>query len=59
MHDKPLELKMKLPRQAPPVDRQASRNVYGVGGLVQSGNCNCPNACIGACVFDHCQGVCV
>jgi hypothetical protein len=59
---------MKLPVQSAPVDRrQSAVNTfdtlgiagYASDGVRQSQQCGCPNLCIGACAFGHCQGVCV
>ena len=55
---------MKAPTQSAPVqrnkyDRKVAERAGASNGLTQSQQCGCPNFCLGACAFGHCQGVCI
>ncbi len=55
---------MKAPTQSAPVqrnkyDRKVAERAGAPNGLTQSQQCGCPNLCLGACAFGHCQGVCI
>jgi hypothetical protein len=53
------QAKMMQPNQAAPVERKPSGGSYASSGVTQSQQCGCPNLCLGACAFGHCQGICV